>query len=280
MRYSAALATSAQAWLARPLAERRNAAGLAELTQVWAAIQGLASAPLCRQCQYSDRVHDLNAYLREYARLTPTSPSMTTEDTTAAPATYQLKPEFAGQTLTADDWNKAVTADNLTDEDAEHFIKRGFGHVFQRIGAALEGVGEQLEGVGDELADDEANDQPTEREQELQDELEAANQKLADQTASYNAAYKQVGDELQAAQANYQNEQQAHATTKANLAQVQQQLSDSQAALALATAPKQKKAAQPATTASSNDNTPASPAPPADSTQGSAPASSDASAAS
>ena len=259
MRYTAELAARAQAWLALPTEQKRggDGSGLVELGAIWAAIQGLPPVK-CLQCQYSDRVHDLQAYLREYHRFT-SSPSAKSDTQTTSK--YQFVPAYAGQTLTDDAYGKVVTAANLTDEDAEHFIKAGFGHVFQKIGGAIAELGEKLEGEGDDLAGDQDDDQPSERETELQAELDEATQKLADQTSSYNAAYGKVVADLQASQAslvteqqNHQatqaaldSEKQAHVATQAQLSEVQQQVVDLQAALAAATAPKAKKTAAPTT---------------------------------
>lgn len=283
MRYSADLAERATAWLALSTEQKRggDGSGLVELAHLWAAIQNVPVPACIRQCQYSERVHDVNAYLREYHRFTSTSSAMSDTPQT----TYQLKPEYAGQTLTSDDWTKAVTAANLTDEDAEHFIAKGFDHVFQRIGAALVGAGEKVEGIGDGLADDSTDvvsDKPLVPEADLtaeQNAHEQTREALAStkryyegieadltttkaQLAGQKAAYEKLESQYNLTEENRQQqvtalsaEQTAHTATKAQLAEVQQQLVDAQTALAAATAKGSKKAATPAPTTADTDST-------------------------
>ena len=237
VRYSQHLADRAQAWLALPLNEKRQPAGLEELGNLWATMQGLPPVR-CRQCQYAERSASVAAYLREFSHL-PTFTSMS--DTPAS--TYQLAPAYAAQTLVHEDYNKAVTADNLTDEDAEFFIGKGYvsqfikkaeaaidatiSNVESTVGGAFISLGQKIE--GDDAAD---QDQPTEREQELQTQLDNSATAYSQLTEVYAQLQTSSASDLATAQAALDSEKVAHETTKSQLSEVQAQLATALAIIA------------------------------------------------
>jgi hypothetical protein len=110
-----------QAWLARPLPEKRQPAGLAELAAVYALASGQPTSN-CRQCHYSDYVALIKAYERHSLRLL--------HPQTMPPSTYTLAPGFENETFVHESYREAVTADNLTDSAVEFFIQNGYKHAF------------------------------------------------------------------------------------------------------------------------------------------------------
>ena len=110
-----------QAWLARPLIEKRQPAGLEELAAVYSLASGQPTSN-CRQCHYSDYVAVIKAYERHSLRLL--------HPQTMPPSTYTLAPGFENETFVHESYSEAVTADNLTDSAAEFFIQNGYKHAF------------------------------------------------------------------------------------------------------------------------------------------------------
>lgn len=157
MRYSAELAARAEAWLARPLEQKRSAEGLTELGSLWATLQGLP-AVACRQCQYSERARAVAAYVREYHRFISSPDAMSDSQ-------YTFAPQFAGETIADGRYNKTVTAENITDDDARALLKLGYDHVIVKKGKA-DAKAEVASSPGDAA-------QPSEAEQKLQTSLEA-----------------------------------------------------------------------------------------------------------
>jgi hypothetical protein len=119
--YTEELLARASAWASLPLEERRRPAGLAELAALYGDI---TSAPVssCRQCQYSDYSAVVQAYVRQASRLF--------HPETMPDSNYTLAPGYENETFVHESFSQAVTADNLTDEAAEFFIKAGFEHAF------------------------------------------------------------------------------------------------------------------------------------------------------
>lgn len=127
LAYTQLLYERAQAYQDRPLGQKRSPDGLAELAALWAAITG-EQAGSCRQCQYSDFNAVVVAYLRASTRLL--HPELMSD------SAYQLVPGFENETFVDDTYGRVVTADSLTDEDAEYFIKAGYKHAFVKKTAA------------------------------------------------------------------------------------------------------------------------------------------------
>lgn len=124
--YTAELVARAEAFLALATNDKRQPTGLEELAAIWAAMQG-RPASSCRQCQFSDYQRDVAAYVREFSRL---------QNPNTVATSYSLAPAYASETFVHEDYNKVVTADNLTDEDAEFFIKAGRADAFVKNKAA------------------------------------------------------------------------------------------------------------------------------------------------
>lgn len=114
-----------QAYLALPLNEKRQPAGLAELAAVYSLASGQPTGS-CRQCQYRDYVAVLVAYERQSLRLL--------HPETMAASAYTLAPGFENEQFVHESFEQVVTADNLTDKGAEFFIKNGFAHAFLKNG--------------------------------------------------------------------------------------------------------------------------------------------------
>jgi hypothetical protein len=110
-----------QAWLARPLPEKRQPAGLAELAAVYSLASGQPTSS-CRQCHYSDYVAVVKAFARHSLRLLHPQPM--------PPSMYTLAPGYENETFVHESYREAITADNLTDAAAEFFIKNGWKHAF------------------------------------------------------------------------------------------------------------------------------------------------------
>lgn len=125
--YSQVLLDRATAYVAQPLSARRYEQGLAEVTALYSEITG-QPASTCRQCQYSNYLAVVQAYIRQATReLHPE---------TMAESTYTIAPGFENETFVHEGYAIAVTAENLTDEAAEFFIDKGFKHAFVKKAAA------------------------------------------------------------------------------------------------------------------------------------------------
>jgi hypothetical protein len=181
--YTPELAARAAAWAAQPLNAKRSADGLTELGAIWSAIHRLPPVE-CRQCQYSERNASVAAYLRDFSRL---SISSTMSDSQTA-SKYQIAPAYARQTFVHDDLSAPVTAENLTDDLAEFFIKHGRKDAFIERGsqpAAEAGApaGEKSEGAqvsqADLDAEKEAHKATKKELTEVSKQLAEAEQKLA-----------------------------------------------------------------------------------------------------
>ncbi|TGD82875.1 hypothetical protein [Hymenobacter wooponensis] len=125
--YTAETLSRVQAWLSLSLSKRHTNAGKAELHALYALITG-GSAAGCTNCNYSGYVGILEAYERQALRLL--HPEL------MADSNYSLAPGFENEQFVHEKFSSVVTADNLTDEAAEFFIKNGFEHAFVKKEAA------------------------------------------------------------------------------------------------------------------------------------------------
>jgi hypothetical protein len=262
--YSQALLDRAQAYVAQPLNNRRYEQGLAEISQLYAEITG-ETVGTCRQCQYKDFLAVVTAYIREATR--SLHPEL------MADSKYTFAPGFAGEVIADGRYNKTVTNENLTDEDAEALIKLNYGHVIVlKPGQEPLLAGASEQGDTDE-GDDEQENKPSEREQALQAELEQVQQALEAEKQQYHKVVANNNNTIEMLQA----EKQAHKATKTQLSKAQQQLTAANQKLAEKTS--QNGATDPATvpTVSTSDATPTpttpavtAPAPPATPAEGTA----------
>lgn len=217
MLYSQALAERAQAWLSRPLTAgpegKRSAEGLLELATVWAAIQRQPLPECIRQCQYSERHADVAAYVREFSRLQ--NPATMSDTTTASK--YQLAPAYASQTFNHEDYNGTLTADNLTDEGAEFFIGKGYGHAFTpRDGSALTSTDTAATSTDSTPAAPVTGDHAAELAKE-----QHAHTATTGKLNKEHEAHAKTSDALKA-------EKEAHKATKKELSEVSKQLAEAQ----------------------------------------------------
>jgi hypothetical protein len=215
--YTQDLAERATAWLARPLTAspegKRSAEGLLELATIWAAINRTGLPECLRQCQYSERAQALRNYLVEFSRH-PLFPDTMLE---TSQSKYQIAPDFAGQTFVDEGLSAPVTAENLTDEAAEYFIKKGRKDAFiLRSSAPAEVAAGEAAAEGDENPRDYAG------------ELEA------EQKAHTTTTGKLEKEQQAHTKANeaLKSEKEAHKATKKDLAEVQKQLTEAQNQLA------------------------------------------------
>jgi hypothetical protein len=227
--YTAELAARAEAWVARPLIEKRSAEGLLELATIWAAINQVALPECIRQCQYSERAASLRAYILEFSR--------TQNPETMSESTYQLAQAFANEKLVHEGYNKVVDASNLTDEDVAYFQKIGRKDLFVKRGATAEATA-----AGETVAVD--SEKPLVPEADLIKEQEAhtatktkAAEALTKEKEAHAAAKTKASEALK-------SEKEAHTATKKELSEVQKQLADAQKQVAELT----EKLAQPADT--------------------------------
>ena len=222
--YTQELADRAHAWIGRPLTAgpegKRSADGLLELASIWAAIHRQPLPECIRQCQYSERQASVAAYLREFSRFS-TFNSNTMSDT-APTSQYQIAPEFAGQSFVHDDFNGAVTAENLTDEAAEFFISKGRDDAFVKIGSKEAKAANAEQVAKDTAPDDLATEQAAHKATTAA--LEAANHRgdaATTKLAKEQEAHTKATEALKA-------EKEAHKATKAENSELQKQVKDLQ----------------------------------------------------
>jgi hypothetical protein len=192
--YSQALLDRAQAYVEQPLNARRYDAGLTEISQLYAEITG-EPVGKCRQCQYKDFLAVVTAYIREATRFL--HPEL------MADSKYTFAPGFAGEVIADGRYSKTVTAENLTDQDAEALIKLGYGHVI------VAKPGESILAGASDQGEVDFDVEPNGKSQ-VELDLEAEQQ-----------AHEQTKKSLQ-------DEKNAHAATKAKLTKAQQQLTTAQ----------------------------------------------------
>lgn len=127
--YTQELLDRATAYVGQPIDQRRHDVGLAEISQLVADISGQPVGK-CRQCQYSDHLATVRAYINQATRFL--------HPETVSSNTYALAPGFQNETFVHESYSEAVTADNLTDKAAEFFIKNGYEHAFLKNGKPIQ----------------------------------------------------------------------------------------------------------------------------------------------
>lgn len=203
--YSQELLDRATAYLTQPLSARRYEEGLSELTSLYTVITGQAVGK-CRQCQYSDYLAVVQAYIRQATReLHPE---------TMADSKYTLAPGFENETFVHEAYGKAVANGNLTDEDAKFFIGKGFDKAF------VLKSGQKAAAEADETT---AADQPqpSARETELKKQLSTSQQALTKEKEAHTATKTKSGDALK-------TEKEAHKATRNELTAVSSKLADTE----------------------------------------------------
>lgn len=208
LTYTQALLDRATAYVARSLASRRYAEGLAEISSLYSAITG--SAVACRQCQYSDFMSVVQAYIREATRFL--------HPETMSDSSYTFAPAFAAEIIADGRYGKSVTAENLTDDDAKALIPLGYSHVI----IAKPGKEAPAEGGETQAQEGDEQPQPTDRETELE-------QSLSGQKAAYEkleGQFKLTEENRQQAAANLEKEKIAHRATEKQLKASKAQLTD------------------------------------------------------
>ena len=126
--YTEELLSRANTWLSTPLNQRRSPEGLRALAALYTDLTG-ESAGSCRQCQFSDFNSAVGSYSREAQRFL--------HPETVANSTYTLASPFQNEQLVHEKYGKVVSAENLTDKDAEFFIENGYKHAFLKNGKPL-----------------------------------------------------------------------------------------------------------------------------------------------
>lgn len=117
--YTPELLARAQAWVSLPLNDKRYAPGMKELWALYAEITQTQPGD-CRQCMYSDYAAVVVAYTREASHfLFPE---------TMPESKYTLANGYENEQFVHEDYATTITAENLTDEAAQFFISKGFGH--------------------------------------------------------------------------------------------------------------------------------------------------------
>ncbi|MGI4884280.1 MAG: hypothetical protein ACRYFR_04905 [Janthinobacterium lividum] len=226
MAFSEALVARAQAWADQPLNDKRRPAGLAELAALWSAITG-QPAGTCRQCQFSDFNATVGAYLRESFRYL--HPEL------MADAKFLLAAAFATQSLVHESYNKAVTADNLTDEDAAFFITHGYAHAFTKANGKPLSEADIAKITAKQALDDDADEPSGAIQVTPANALVPAADLLAEQTAhaatkealeAETKAYEQMKVGYNDGTAALESEKTAHAATAKLLEEVQLQLAE------------------------------------------------------
>jgi hypothetical protein len=201
--YTQQLLDRAQAYVEKPLSARRYDEGLGEISQLYADITG-EPVGKCRQCQYLDYLAVVTAYIREATRFL--HPELMSK------SKFTFAPGFQNEAIADGRYSKVVTAENLTDEDAEALLKLGYGHVIvlkpSAEGAEV-GAAEQGEADGQQPA-------PTEREVALEQQLAQANQTIANNGQAYetlNTRYSEATEARKTAEKALAAEKKAHTAT-------------------------------------------------------------------
>ena len=180
--YPQELLDRAQAYIEQPLTARRNDAGLAEISSLYSAITGQPIAR-CRQCQYADYHAIVIAYIREASHFL--------HPETMSDSKYTMAPGYQNEVFTHENYSQAVTAENLTDEAAEFFIKNGFGHAIVKKAAAVKADTEaSAKAAAEKKAADKAAKEATEK----------AAKEVAEKKTAKEAAEKAAADAAKAQQ--------------------------------------------------------------------------------
>lgn len=127
--YTQELIDRAEAYLAQPIDSRRRAEGLAEISELVAAINGQPVGS-CRQCQYADHLAVVRAYVIQAPRVL--------HPDTVSKSTYSFAPGFENEQLVHENYGHAITADNLTDEAGAFFAKNGYAHALLKDGKPID----------------------------------------------------------------------------------------------------------------------------------------------
>lgn len=228
--YSQALLDRAQAYVEQPLNERRYDQGLTEISQLYAAITG-EPVGKCRQCQYKDFLAVVTAYIREATRFL--HPEL------MADSSYTFAPGFAGEVIADGRYNKTVTAENLTDQDAQQLIKLGYGHVIVPKPGQEPATGENQPAGADFIVEPNGKSQvelDLEAEQEAHDKTQELLDDAIERNEGLDKAFAQEADAHAETKKEFTAEKQAHEATKAQLADVQQQLAAAKSKLSRKTA--------------------------------------------
>jgi hypothetical protein len=202
-KYTQELLDRAQAYVEKPLTARRYEEGLAELTTLYSDITGQAVGT-CRQCQVSDFMAVVTAYIREATRFL--------HPETVKDSKYTFTPAFINEKIADGRYSKVVTAENLEDADAEVLLKLGYEHVIMLKSneeASAEGDSEQGDAGSQQPA-------PTEREVALEQQLAQANQTIANNAQTYealNTRYTEATEARSKAEKALAAEKKAHALT-------------------------------------------------------------------
>jgi polyhydroxyalkanoate synthesis regulator phasin len=200
--YNQQLLDRAQAYVGQPLTARRYEQGLAELSAIYGDITGEAVGS-CRQCQVSDFMAVVTAYIREATRFL--HPEIMEN------SKYTFAPGFQNEVIADSRYGKVVKAENLTDKDAEKLIPLGYGHVIV-LKAGQEGEAATAEG-------EQGTEVVTENPLVPQAHLEA------EQTA--HAATKQaLADEKEHSKTALKTEKDAHTATKKELTASKKQVTE------------------------------------------------------
>jgi len=217
--YTQALLDRASAYVGQPLSARRYDEGLTELTSLYTAVTGQAVGK-CRQCQYSDYLAAVQAYIRQATReLHPE---------TMADSNYTLAPGFENETFVHEAYGKAVTAENLTDADAKFFIGKGFKDAFI-LKASQKGGAEG--GASTETTEVEHKN-PVVPQADLEKEQKAHQvtvKKLETEKEAHAATKNKAAETLRA-------EKEAHKATKNEATTMASKLADTEKQLAVAQA--------------------------------------------
>jgi hypothetical protein len=126
--YTQELLDRAVAYLAQPIDQRRRTDGLADISQLVADINGQPVGS-CRQCQYADHLATVKAYITQATRFLHPDTMSTSQ--------YAIAPAFASEVFVHENYSGSVTAETLTDQAAEFFIKNGYRHAFLKDGKAI-----------------------------------------------------------------------------------------------------------------------------------------------
>lgn len=217
--YTTDLLERSRAYEAQPIEQHRSPEGLAAIAQLYAEITGQAVGGY-RQCQYSDYRAVVTAYIREATRFF--FPHLMAE------SSYTFAPQFANETISDGRYNKNVTAENLTDDDAKALLKLGYGHVIVKKG--------KEEAKADTASTDATEAEPTEAEKKAQADLKseqkahaATTGKLTKATEGLTAekeAHKGTKKELADTKKLLADSEKKYTDSQGELAKVQQQLAD------------------------------------------------------
>ncbi len=213
---SQALLDRATAYVSQPLAARRYEAGLAEVTALYSEITGQPAAT-CRQCQYSNYLAVVQAYIRQATReLHPE---------TMAESKYSIAPGLENEVFVHEGLSEAVTAENLTDKSAEFLMKHGYKHAF-----VLKSAAKAEADQGSETEVEPKNPLVPQADLEKEQEAHRATAKRLEETQATHAAEKaKASDALKA-------EKEAHKATKKELTSTAHKLDEAEKQLAEAQA--------------------------------------------